>query len=109
MNLNDLVASYVDYRRTLGEKCLTNEMVLRSFCRAVRPRTQVTRIRAKSVEAFLAGTGPITNAWHVKYSALKGFFQFAVSRGHLDQIPLPKALPKRLPTLVPYIYGFVGS
>lgn len=105
MNLHDLIASYVDFRRTLGEKCLTNEAVLRSFCRAVGPRTQITRIRAKNVEAFLAGTGPITNAWHVKYSALKGFFEFAVSRGRLDEAPLPKDLPKRLPTLVPYIYS----
>ena len=105
MNLNDLVTCYVDFRRTLGEKCLTNEAVLRSFCRAVGLRTQVTRIRGKHVKAFLAGTGPITNAWHVRYSALNGFFQFAVSRGHLDHVPLPKELPKRCPTLVPYIYS----
>ena len=105
MNLNDLVTYYVDFRRTLGEKCLTNEAVLRSFCRAVGLRTKITRIRAKDVAAFLAGTGPITRAWHVKYSALNGFFQFAVSRGHLDEVPLPKELPKRPPTLVPYIYS----
>jgi integrase/recombinase XerD len=105
MNLTDLVTSYVNFRRTLGEKCLTNEAVLRSFCRAVRLQTQLRRIRVKHVEAFLAGTGPITNAWHVKYSALKGFFQFAVSRGHLGHVPLPTALPKRHPTLVPYIYS----
>ncbi len=105
MNLHDLVTSYVDFRRTLGEKCLTNEAILRSFCRSVGLRTQISRIRAKNVEAFVAGTGPITNAWHVRYSALKGFFQFAVSRGHLDHVPLPTALPKRHPTLVPYIYS----
>jgi site-specific recombinase XerD len=105
MNLHDLVTSYVDFRRTLGEKCLTNEAILRSFCRTVGLRAQIGRIRAKNIEAFLAGTRPITNAWHVRYSALKGFFQFAVSRGHLDHIPLPKALPKRRPTLVPYIYS----
>ena len=105
MNLHDLVTSYVDFRRTLGEKCLTNEALLRSFCRTVGSETQITRIRAKNIEAFLAGTGPITNAWHIKYSALKGFFQFAVSRGRLDHIPLPKELPKRLQTLVPYIYS----
>lgn len=105
MNLNDLITSYVDFRRTLGEKCLTNEAVLRSFCHAVGQQTKVRQIRAKQVKAFLAGTGPITNAWHVKYSALNGFFQFAVSRGHLHHAPLPKQLPKRCPTLVPYIYS----
>jgi integrase len=105
MNLHDLVASYVDFRRTLGEKCLTNQAVLQSFCRAVGLRTPITRIRVKHVKTFLAGTGPITNAWHVKYSALKGFFQFAVSRGYLNTVPLPKGLPRPLPTLVPYIYS----
>jgi integrase/recombinase XerD len=105
MNLHDLVTFYVNYRRTLGEKCLTNEVILRSFCRAVGPRTQIGRIQAKNVKPFLAGRGPITNAWHIRYSALKGFFQFAVSRGYLEHVPLPMALPKRLPTLVPYIYS----
>jgi integrase/recombinase XerD len=105
MNLDDLVTSYVDFRRTLGEKCLTNAAILRSFCRAAGLQTQVGRVRVKQVAAFLAGTGPITNAWHVKYSALKGFFQFAVSRGYLDKVPLPKDLPKRPSTLVPYVYS----
>ncbi len=105
MNLNDLVTSYVDFRRTLGEKCVTNEAVLRSFCRAVGLKTQLRRVRVKHVKTFLVGTGPVTNAWHRRYSSLKGFFQFAVSRGHLDEIPLPKELPKCPPKLVPYIYS----
>ena len=95
MNINDLVTQYVTFRRTLGERCKTNENVLRSFCRAVGLRTRVARIRVKDVVGYLAGTGPITNAWHVKYSALKGFFEFAVSRGHVDKAPLPTELPKR--------------
>ena len=105
MNINDLVTQYVTFRRTLGERCKTNENVLRSFCRAVGSQTRVARIRVKDVAGYLAGTGPITNAWHIKYSALKGFFQFAVSRGYVDEAPLPTELPKRLPTLVPYIYS----
>ena len=105
MNINDLVTRYVAFRRTLGERCKTNENTLRSFCRAIGPRTRVNRIRAKDVATFLAGTGPITRAWHGRYFALKGFFRFAVSRGHLDKAPLPTELPKRPPTLVPYIYS----
>jgi site-specific recombinase XerD len=105
MNINDLVTQYVTFRRALGERCKTNDFILRAFCRAIGPRTRITRIRLKQVVAFLDGTGPITRAWHAKYSALKGFFQFAVSRGDLRKVPLPTELPKRPPTLVPYIYS----
>ncbi|HWU36636.1 MAG TPA: tyrosine-type recombinase/integrase, partial [Candidatus Acidoferrum sp.] len=42
--------------------------------------------------------------WFNKYHALKGFFRFAISRGHLTEAPLPKALPKPPPPFVPYIY-----
>jgi integrase/recombinase XerD len=44
-------------------------------------------------------------AWHCRYFALKGFFKFAVSRGHLDKAPLPLVVPKLPPTVVPYIYS----
>jgi site-specific recombinase XerD len=53
----------------------------------------------------LAGSGPITRTWHFKYSALKGLFRFAVSRGHLDKVPLPTEVPKCPPTVVPFIYS----
>lgn len=105
MNINDLVTHYVTFRRTLGERCQTNEALLRSFCRSVGPQTPMAAIGIDAVAAFLAGTGPVTSAWHIKYHALKGFFRFAVSRGHLDEAPLPAILPKRAPRFVPYIYS----
>jgi integrase/recombinase XerD len=94
VNIDELVTHYVTFRRTLGEQCIITEKTLRSFCRAVGPDTPVTRIRLGAVAKFLAGTGPITRTWHFKHSALKGLFQFAVSRGHLNQVPLPTELPK---------------
>jgi integrase/recombinase XerD len=105
VNLNDLVTHYVAFRKALGERCQTTEVILRCFCRALGPRTRVRRVRADAVAAFLAGDGPVTNAWHHRYYVLKGFFRFAVSRGHLDEAPLPTELPKRVPRLVPYIYS----
>jgi site-specific recombinase XerD len=104
MSISDLVACYVAFRRTLGERCRTYEKVLLAFCRAVGPQTRVTAIRADAVAAFLAGTGPVTGAWHNRYYALRGLFRFAVSRGHLGEAPLPTDLPKRAVPLVPYIY-----
>lgn len=105
MSINDLVTLYVTFCRTLGERCRTKEVILRAFCRAIGPRTRIPRIRLKEVNAFLAGTGPLTNGWHGRYFALKGFFEFAVSRGDLAKAPLPTAIPKPFPTLVPYIYS----
>jgi integrase/recombinase XerD len=105
MNTHDFVTLYVTFRRTLGEKCQTNGAILAAFSRSVGPQTPVAQIHAEMVSAFLSGTGPITSAWHVRYHALKGFFQFAVSRGHLSKALLPTILPKRPPHFIPYIYS----
>jgi len=105
MTINDLVTHYVTFRRTLGERCQTNEVILRSFCRSVGPQTPVASITAAAVDAFLAGSGPVTSTWHIKYHSLKGLFRFAVSRGHRDEAPLPSVLPKRPPSFIPYIYS----
>jgi len=104
MNITDLVTQYISFRRTLGEQCRTTEAILQAFCRAVGPKTQLNRIRLRAVTEFLAGKRPVTRYWHSKHSILKGFFKFAVSRGHLKKPPLPKDVPKRPPTLRPYIY-----
>src|SRR5207247_1119449 len=48
--------------------------------------------------------GPVTNTWFKKYKTLQGFFYFAISRGHLNEAPLPATLPQRPPPFVPYIY-----
>lgn len=105
MNINKLVTLYVTYCRALGERCRTKEFILRAFCRAVGPRMCITRIRLKEVCVFLAGKGPLTNGWHGRYSALKAFFQFAICRGELARAPLPTTIPKRVPTMAPYIYS----
>ena len=47
MNINDLVTHYVTFRRTLGERCKTNESILRSFCRSVGPQTPVAADRGR--------------------------------------------------------------
>lgn len=105
MNVNDLVTQYVTFRRALGERCNTTENILRSFCRTVGRDTPVTQIQTEVVTPFLTGTGPITRTWHFKYGALKGLFRFAVSRGHLNKVPLPVERPRCSGTFTPYIYS----
>ena len=105
MNVSSLVSRYVIFRRTLGERCNSTEEILRAFCRAVGPRRPVCQLQRRRVAAYLAGRGPLTGSWHIKYSVLKGFFRFAISRGHLRKSPLPTTVPERPPTLTPYIYS----
>jgi integrase/recombinase XerD len=105
VNINDLVTQYVTFRRALGERCKTNESVLRSSCRPVGPRAPVAVIGTDTVAAFWVGAGPVTGAWHIRYRALKGSFRFAVSRGHPGEAPLPTVIPKPPPPFVPYIYS----
>jgi len=105
MNVQDLVTQYLIYRRALGGRFNTTENVLRSFGRAIGSQIPVNGIRSKIVADFLSGTGPITRTWHFKYRALKGLFQFAVSRGHMTKVPLPTELPKSPSAFVPYIYS----
>src|SRR5438552_18888573 len=42
--------------------------------------------------------------WHRKYSTLKVFYRYAISRGHVSSSPLPVTVPKLPPQFVPYIY-----
>ena len=37
MTLDELNTHYVGFRRTLGERCVTNERILRSFARVIAP------------------------------------------------------------------------
>jgi site-specific recombinase XerD len=104
MKLIDLVTQYVSFRKSMGERC-ANEHILRSFCRTLGEKVDIRAVRAKSVERFLAGDGPLTRNWYAKYVALSSFYRYAVARGHVVSAPLPKAMPKLPPALVPYIYS----
>jgi integrase/recombinase XerD len=105
MKLRRLIEQYVAFRRSLGERCVTNARVLRAFGRALGPAVDVAEVQAEQISALLAEQGPVTSAWHVKYNALAGFFRYAVSRGYTTTTPLPKVLPKRPPPFVPHIYS----
>jgi integrase/recombinase XerD len=105
MNLHQLIEQYVTFRQTLGERFQTNAAVLRAFGRALGDQTEVAGVQAEQVNAFLAGSGPITRTWHEKHSALLGFYRYAVSRGYATTIPLPAFVPKRPGPFVPHIYS----
>jgi integrase/recombinase XerD len=105
MKLLTVVSRYVAFRKSLGERFHTNGKVLRSFCRALGRRIDVDDVRADQVDAFLAGKGSLTRSWYVRYSALLGFYRYALTRGYAKDSPLPVAIPKRPQPFVPYIYS----
>jgi integrase len=105
MKLHTVVSRYVAFRKSLGERFHTNGKVLRSFRRALGWGIEVDDVRADQVDAFLAGKGSLTRSWHVRYSALLGFYRYALTRGYANSSPMPVAIPKRPQPFVPYIYS----
>jgi site-specific recombinase XerD len=105
MKISNLIIRYIEYRQSLGEKFRTNSTYLKAFSKSVGLQKNVKAISSKEISSFLYGTGPVTSAWFAKYTALAGFYQYAVSRGFLDRSPMPLELPKKPPAFLPYIYS----
>jgi integrase/recombinase XerD len=103
MKLSALVAQYVAYKQSMGMRFHTEARTLRSFCRAIG-EISVAEIAPGRVQAYIAGTGPVTRFWHRKHEVLRGFYRFAMARGYAASSPLPKIIPKP-PHFVPYIFS----
>ena len=106
MKLQTLIDQYRAHQKSLGASTPPTGGYLGAFARFMGARTKVTDVQTEDVEAFLKGTGPrITQAWHTKHSILRGFYRYAISRGHVAVAPLPLAIPRKPPTFIPYIYS----
>jgi len=105
MKLKDIVMQYIAYRRSLGEKFKTNATALRGFINCAGGEKQLSEVDTELCKRFLyAPKNEVTAYWFGKYTALKGFFTWAVSREYVSAIPLPVELPKRPQGMTPYIY-----
>ncbi len=105
MRLQQLIERYVAYRQALGKRFRSTANILRSFGRAVGAEADVAEVGAEQVNAFLRGSGLITNFWHAKHTALRGLYHYAISRGYATVSPLPSTVPKLPPRFVPHIYS----
>lgn len=106
MKLEQLINQYITYRKSLGEKFKTNETYLKAFCKAMGPSTTLKAINKNKVDRFLYGDSKIiTSGWFIKHTALLGFYQYALTRHYVSEIPLPLILPKHPQSFVPYIYS----
>jgi hypothetical protein len=74
MNLHEAVEAYIALKRALGARFDSQARVLRAFCRSVGD-IDVANVKPDAVLAFLAGAGPITNAWKQKASVLRSFYR----------------------------------
>jgi integrase len=105
MKLKEIIPQYIAYRRSLGEKFKTNATQLGSFLNHVGGETELVEVNIELCTKFLyAPKNMVTANWFCKYSALKGFFTWAVSREYASIIPLPLDIPKRPEGMIPYIY-----
>jgi integrase/recombinase XerD len=106
MNLQLLIKQYLSYRKSLGWRACSESGYLGGFGRFMGTEADIADVRVDQVQAFLIGAGPITSTWHTKYTILRSFYRYAVSRGYVTASPLPIAIPKRPPRFVPYIYSY---
>jgi integrase/recombinase XerD len=105
MNLQLLIKQYLSYRRSLGWRDCSESGYLGSFGRFMGTDAVIADVSVERVQAFLAGTGPVTSTWHTKHTILRTFYRYAITRGYVAASPLPTTLPKRPPRFVPYIYS----
>jgi site-specific recombinase XerD len=105
VKLAQLIAQYVAFRKSLGQDFESDRKRLVIFSRFVGESAGIKSVKLSQVAAFLAGRGPITRYWHLKYWTLRGFFRYAITRGYLFTSPLPTTVPKLPARFVPHIYS----
>ena len=103
MRLGRAVEQYIGLKQSLGFRFRIQGSVLRAFSRAMGP-VSVDQVKPATARAYLDGPGPMTTAWGQKWSILRGFYAYAISRGLARRSPLPLQAPKVVPTFTPYIY-----
>jgi site-specific recombinase XerD len=103
MKLTTAINDYLTFKQALGLRYRTDTYTLKAFCRA-RADIELAAVTRAEIDVFLAGRGPITNAWHKKFEILNRFYRFALSREWVNTVPLPTTRPPPLPPCPPYIY-----
>lgn len=104
MKLIDVIDAYVVLQQSLGMRSETAQQTLRQFGRRMGD-IRIDEVQAQQVTKFLQGSGPLSATWLVKYRLLSGLYRFAISRGHVNDSPLPSTLPKLPPQQTPYVYS----
>ncbi len=109
MKVNDAITQYIDYRGNLGEKVRTIKYLLLGFGKYVGLDNGLDTITEDKCSKYLSfkgiQNGKATSYWFCIYSAIKGFYQWAIVRGYVDNCVLPKYKPNEPEAFKPYIYS----
>jgi site-specific recombinase XerD len=104
MKVKALIQQYLKNRRALGAKFERTERQLNAFCNAVG-NVDIKKVDPALVKSYLYGTGALTINWRRKYEVVKGFYRYAISRGHVTQSPLPTSIPVIPQTFEAYTFS----
>ena len=106
MNVKEMTEEYISYRRSIGEKFVSQATMLRAFAKHVGEGEPAGSIDGDLCTSFLYGKdGKVTASWFLRYSALKWLFDWAVVRKYMQSVPLKMEKPKQLEHIRPYVYS----
>ena len=104
MKMVEVIDAYVTLQKSRGMRFDTANKILRQFSRAMR-NPEIRQAGPDAVADFIRGAGLPSATWTLRFRVLSGFYRFAISRGHVEESPLPPGLPKLPPQQSPYVYS----
>jgi len=105
MSTASVIADYIRHSRSLGMRFISEEAILCAFCRFVG-KMPLRDILPSMITRFVNREGTSDRTMAKKHSALKGFFRYALTRGHLAASPVPSfERTRRGSPFTPYIYS----
>jgi integrase/recombinase XerD len=104
MKVTDVVDAYLTRQRSLGMRFEGAGRMLHRFSRAIG-NPNIDEVTPEAVAKFLRGEGKLSATWMLKYRVLTGLYRFAVGRGYVCDVPLPKIFPELPPQQTPYVYS----
>lgn len=103
MKIKDLILKYIKFKQSLGLGFQADSTILKAFCNLMGD-IEIEEVKSERVYSYIMGEGTITSYCHRKYSAIRCFYRYAISRGYINKSPLPDKIPKCSKNFIAYIY-----